>query len=125
VIERKRKADDAKKADQKSGGKRAAIRAASRAKRKAMYAAHFDRVEPNRKRGMRRHLRANPMDEQNARRYEETFGSVKSIGVSARGAKLVKRRERAIMRWATRVAADVPHAAVPTGPEGEVRVAGE
>lgn len=41
--------------------------------------------EKNRKRRMRRHLRRNPLDLQNAKRYEQTYGKVVDIGLTSRG----------------------------------------
>lgn len=54
-----------------------------------------DRWEKNRKRAMRRHVRDNPSDSFAAAEYEKRYGKVQSIGISARGKKLIKRAARA------------------------------
>lgn len=58
-------------------------------KRKAYYAAQFARTELNRKRRMRRHIRANPYDGKARSLYTlKNFGAADALGVSARGRKL-------------------------------------
>lgn len=42
------------------------------------------------KKRMQRHLRRNPNDQYNATRYEQTFGKVQDIGLTARGKRLAQ-----------------------------------
>jgi hypothetical protein len=53
-----------------------------------------DRWETNRKRAMRRHLRANPSDTVTAAEFEKRYGKVQSLGLSCRGKKLKKRADK-------------------------------
>lgn len=63
---------------------------------KAYKAAGKD--DANRKRRMRRHLRANPSDVNGRLRFEQAYGRADSLGLSARGkhvAKAIRKKRRA------------------------------
>jgi hypothetical protein len=57
------------------------------AKRKAHYAAQFGITDRNRKRKMRRHVRAHPLDLQAVAEYEKTYGPVAPLGMTSKGHK--------------------------------------
>jgi len=87
--------------DQKTGGKRASLRAAARAKRRTYYAMGPARTETNKKKRVRKQVRANPFDLQAIARYEQTFGRASDLGLNARGRKLKRRRTRSLLTMAS------------------------
>lgn len=57
------------------------------AKRKGHYAAQFGITDRNKRRRIKRHVRANPNDTKAIKRYEETYGKVSEVGLSSKGRK--------------------------------------
>lgn len=59
------------------------------ARRKSYYQAQFMRTSTNKKRRLRRHLRAHPGDQRAIKAYEEElcFGSAAALGLSCKGKK--------------------------------------
>jgi hypothetical protein len=75
----------APKGNQKGKAQRAA-------RRRSYYQAQFMRTSANKRRRLRRHLRAHPKDQRAIKAYEEElcFGSVAALGLSGRGRKRLR-----------------------------------
>lgn len=74
--------------------------------RKNYYAAQFSRTVANKKRNLRRHLRAHPDDRQSRHYYEDVanFGSTDGFGVVARAARRARHRSKVRRYLADKVA---------------------
>jgi len=92
-----KKSKDAKQptANKGGGGKRGAIRAASRATRKTRYAAQFSITEKNQRRRLTRHMRSHPHDVCARRLHEKRVGATDSLKLTSKGRKLLA-REKAV-----------------------------
>ncbi len=62
------------------------------ARRRSYYQAQFMRTSANKKRRLRRHLRAHPKDQRAIRSYEDElcFGSAAALGLSCKGKKRLR-----------------------------------
>jgi len=66
------------------------------AKRKSLYANQFGLTDRNKKRKLRRHLRDFPNDAKAVKRWEETYGPAKDVGMTSKGHKRALRSQRAL-----------------------------
>lgn len=62
------------------------------ARRRSYYQAQFMRTSANKRRRLRRHLRAHPSDQRAIKAYEEElhFGSAADLGLSGKGKKRLR-----------------------------------
>jgi hypothetical protein len=72
------------------------LRRCSKPRYKQGYALGFSHTERNKKRNLRRQIRNNPADKQSIQRYEQTYGVGTTLGLTARGERLLARMLAAI-----------------------------